>query len=218
MRINNYKFIELISEIHQVGPVIEYGSLRVSNEQAAYNDLRKFFKKLKYKGCDKTKGNGVDTVDDLVNSSLATGSAGTLLCCETLEHIFEVHKAAKQLVRLLNKKGLLIVTIPSGDFPIHWMPDYWRMTPEALDKLFEKIPYRTVLFQGKLDSPHTVMGAFTFNQELHIRLRNHLSVNVHKIPGLTIGEKIYAWLDIMTYHKQRVEYDKQFGVDYKRFI
>ena len=205
MRENIYKYIELISQIHKAGPVVEWGSRKVSVEQSATNDLRPLFKRLKYIGCDVTKGKGVDKVDNLVTSKLPSDFASTILCCETLEHVFDIHKAAKQLIRVINKKnGLIVVSVPSGDFPIHWPPDYWRMTPEAMDKLFEKVPYRTVLFQGRLEQPHTVLGVFTFNKNIHNNVKTHLFENMASIPSYNLkGENIYLWINAQTYCLQR---------------
>src|SRR5208337_314921 len=46
-----------------------------------------------YVGCDMRPGPGVDRVEDVSASNLPDGSAGTVLCIETFEHVFEVRRA-----------------------------------------------------------------------------------------------------------------------------
>ena len=216
MKENAYRFIELASQVHQKEQIVEYGSRRVADEQSKMNNLRLLFKGKSYLGLDATAGEGVDVVDDLVHSTLISGSVGTVLCCETLEHVFEVQEAAKQLIRIVSNNGLILVTVPSGDFPLHWFPDYWRMSPEAMDKLFESVPYRIVLFQGKFHAPHTVLGAFTFDSGVYVKVREHLFANMTSIPAYKKGEGIYLWVNAETYYEQRAKTAKSlYSVTYR---
>ena len=77
-------------------------------------------------------GPGVDRVEDVTAISLPDESAGTVLCIETFEHVFEVSKAFDEVFRLLKPGGIFVITSPLN-FRIHGYPDdYWRMTPNCL--------------------------------------------------------------------------------------
>ena len=46
-------------------------------------------------------GPGVDRVEDVSAMTLADASAGTILCLETFEHVFEVRRAFDEVDRVL---------------------------------------------------------------------------------------------------------------------
>ena len=90
--------------------------------------------------------------------SLADGVAGTVLCIETFEHVFEVRRAFDEVYRVLEPGGLFVITSPLN-FRIHGYPDdYWRMTPNCLRRMMEPYAARLTGYQGYHKFPHTVMG------------------------------------------------------------
>ena len=103
-------------------------------------------------------GPGVDRVEDVTAVNLPDASAGTILCIETFEHVFEVRRAFDEVFRLLKPGGIFVITSPLN-FRIHGYPDdYWRMTPNCLRRLLEPYAARLTGFQGYHAFPHTVMG------------------------------------------------------------
>ena len=111
------------------GPCFEFGSYQVDGQEG-YANLRRLFAHKNYVGCDMRPGPGVDRVEDVTAISLPDESAGTVLCIETFEHVFEVSKAFNEVFRLLKPGGIFVITSPLN-FRIHGYPDdYWRMTPE----------------------------------------------------------------------------------------
>jgi SAM-dependent methyltransferase len=137
------------------GRVLEFGARRVAGQDETA-DLRSLFPGREYVGCDAHAGTGVDRVDDISRSSFAAESAGTIVCVETLEHVFAVHDAFSEMHRVIQPGGLLVVTTPMR-FPIHDYPeDYWRMTPACINRLASAFPFRVVGSQGCDDFPHTV--------------------------------------------------------------
>ncbi|HEV3166064.1 MAG TPA: methyltransferase domain-containing protein, partial [Isosphaeraceae bacterium] len=89
---------------------------------------------------------------------LADGVAGSVLCIETFEHVFEVRKAFDEVFRILKPGGLFVITSPLN-FRIHGYPDdYWRMTPQCLRRMLAPYAARVVGFQGHRSFPHTVMA------------------------------------------------------------
>ncbi len=48
----------------------------------------------------------------LRRSACRTESAGTVLCIETFEHVFEVRRAFDEVFRMLKPGGLFVITSP----------------------------------------------------------------------------------------------------------
>jgi SAM-dependent methyltransferase len=158
MRDHNKAFCGLIAENFDCpGPVFEFGSYQVDGQEG-YANLRGLFATKNYIGCDMRPGPGVDRVEDVTSINLPDGSAGTVLCIETFEHVFAVSKAFDEVFRLLKPGGIFVITSPLN-FRIHGYPDdYWRMTPNCLRRHLSTYAARLSGFQGYDAFPHTVMG------------------------------------------------------------
>jgi SAM-dependent methyltransferase len=158
MRDHNKAFCRLVAETFECpGPVYEFGSFQVEG-QVDYADLRGFFAGKDYVGCDMRPGPGVDRVEDVSALSLADESAGTVLCIETFEHVFEVRRAFDEVFRVLKPGGLFVITSPLN-FRIHGYPDdYWRMTPNCLRRMMTPYAGRLTGYQGYHKFPHSVMS------------------------------------------------------------
>ncbi|MHB1036449.1 MAG: class I SAM-dependent methyltransferase [Pirellulales bacterium] len=158
MRDHVRAFVEVAAAAFELGgPVYEFGSYQVP-EQAGLGDLRPFFPGRQYVGCDMREGPGVDRVEDLARLNLPDGIARTILCVDTLEHVFEVRRAVDEMIRALAPGGILLVSVPM-DFRVHSYPDdYWRLTPSCLRRLFEPLGAALIGWQGVENFPHTVFG------------------------------------------------------------
>ena len=158
MRDHNKAFCRLAAEGFDCpGPIYEFGSFQVEG-QVEYADLRQFFPGKPFVGCDMRPGPGVDRVEDVSAISLPDGTAGTILCIETFEHVFEVRRAFDEVFRVLKPGGFFVITSPLN-FRIHGYPDdYWRMTPSCLRRMLEPYAARLVGFQGYHKFPHSVMA------------------------------------------------------------
>jgi SAM-dependent methyltransferase len=156
MRDNVRAFVEVASKTFELkGPVYEFGSFQVEGQEGAA-DLRTLFPGQPYVGCDMRAGPGVDRIEDLGELSLADESARTIICVDTLEHVFEARRAADELVRVLAPGGTLLVTTPF-EFYIHGYPnDYWRLTPACWQRLLADLDHVLVGWQGPGKHPHTV--------------------------------------------------------------
>src|SRR5262249_41967197 len=138
-------------------PIYEFGSFQVAGQEALA-DVRPLFAGKRFVGCDAREGPGVDRVEDLRKLSLASGSAGSALLLETLEHTADPVAALREVERVLAPDGLALVT-SCLDFKIHAYPeDYFRFTPSGIDALLAPFPHRLVGFQGHPKFPHTVFG------------------------------------------------------------
>jgi SAM-dependent methyltransferase len=158
MRDHTKAFCRLAAETFDCpGPVYEFGSYQVEG-QVEYADLRGLFAGTPYVGCDMRPGPGVDRVEDVSALTLGDATAGTVLCIETFEHVFEVRRAFDEVFRVLQPGGLFLITSPLN-FRIHGYPDdYWRMTPQCLRRLMAPYEARLVGYQGYHKFPHTVMA------------------------------------------------------------
>ena len=158
MRDHNKAFCRFTAETFDCpSPVVEFGSYQVEG-QVDYADLRSYFGGKDYLGCDMRPGPGVDRVEDVSAISLEDGTAGTVLCIETFEHVFEVRRAFDEVYRVLKPGGLFVITSPLN-FRIHGYPDdYWRMTPSCLARMLAVYQGRVTGFQGHHKFPHSVMG------------------------------------------------------------
>jgi SAM-dependent methyltransferase len=158
MRDHNKALCSLVAETFDCPePIFEFGSYEVEGQEG-YANLRGLFPGRKYVGCDMRAGPGVDRVEDVTAISLPDQSAGTVLCIETFEHVFEVRRAFDEVFRILRPGGIFVITAPLN-FRIHGYPDdYWRMTPSCLRRLLSCYPARVSGHQGYRAFPHTVMG------------------------------------------------------------
>ena len=158
MRDHNKAFCDLVARTFDCpGPIFEFGSYQVEG-QVEYADLRKLFSGKEYVGCDMRPGPGVDRVEDVSAIKLPDASAGTVLCIETFEHVFEVRRAFDEVYRILKPGGLFVITSPLN-FRIHGYPDdYWRMTPNCLRRMLAPYDARLTGYQGYHKFPHSVMG------------------------------------------------------------
>ncbi|MBX3413690.1 MAG: class I SAM-dependent methyltransferase [Pirellulales bacterium] len=158
MRENVRAFVELAAESFGLeGPVYEFGSYQVET-QGAISDLRTCFRGRRYIGCDMRPGPGVDRLEDLAQLSLPDECAQTIVCVDTLEHVFEARRAVEEMIRVLAPGGVLLVAAPL-DFYLHNYPeDYWRLSPTCVDRLLTPLAATIVGSQGVESYPHTVFG------------------------------------------------------------
>lgn len=158
MHNNIRSFVTSVAEsFPTVGPVYEFGSYIVPGQEGI-GDLRSVFPGRKYVGCDMREGPGVDRVEDLSRLTIASDSLSTILCVETLEHVFEVRRAVDELMRVLAPGGLLAISVPFNH-RLHAHPDdYWRISPSCLSGLLAPLAATVVGWQGVDKFPHSVFA------------------------------------------------------------
>jgi SAM-dependent methyltransferase len=158
MRDHNKIFCKLAAETFDCpGPIVEFGSYQVEGQED-YANLRSFFPGKPYIGCDMRLGPGVDRVEDVTAIKMGDRTAGTVLCIETFEHVFQVWRAFDEVYRILKPGGVFVITSPLN-FRIHAYPDdYWRMTPSCLRRMMTPYDAKVTGFQGHDKFPHSVMA------------------------------------------------------------
>jgi SAM-dependent methyltransferase len=152
------QFVKICAETLPIlEPIYEFGSLQVPGQEG-FADLRPLFPGKKYVGADMREGPGVDVILNLHYIDLPSGSVGTVLILETLEHVEFPRKAIKEVHRILKSNGILIIS-STMNWPIHDHPyDYWRFTPNAFLSLLKPFTSSFVDYAGDSDFPHTVVG------------------------------------------------------------
>ena len=184
MRENVRAFVETaVAAFDLAGPVYEFGSYLVPGQEELA-DLRPLFPGRRYIGCDMRAGPGVDRVEDVARLSLPDGCAETIVCVETLEHVFEARRAVEELIRVLAPGGVLLLAAPF-DFRVHDYPsDYWRLTPSCIARLLSPLPASIVGWQGVASHPHTVFG---------VACKTPVGARFHRGAGRFV-EGFQAWL------------------------
>lgn len=77
-----------------------------------------------------------------------------IICLTVLEHIYDFHKAIKNIYNSIKPNGILVITVPLL-YPLHDEPnDYWRFTEHSIRKLLKKF--------SKIKIKHSGIKSFPF--------------------------------------------------------
>lgn len=201
MRPHIRQFIEAAVDTFPLGgPIYEFGSFQVAGQESI-NDLRPLFLGQSYVGCDFRPGPGVDRVEDVSALTLADETAGTILCLETLEHVFETRRAIDEILRVLKPGGAVLISTPFH-FHIHGYPsDYWRLTPSCLERLLSPLAATVVGYQGPEKTPHTVF-ALGFKAPASVDLAGRVEIFLTQFQKRL--EQLEGSVDRWTRHWQRL--------------
>ena len=163
-------------------PVVEIGSYVVDDSMKAF-DVRSCCAGKDFYGVDLRQGFGVDIMGDVGSLPFLANSIGTLLCFDTIEHVWDIYAAFKEVARVLKKDGVAVIS-SVFNFKIHPCPhDFWRFTPEALDKLTEGFPYKILGYQGYRKRPRHVFTV-VFGKEYRAQdLENQIAVFKRLLQG-----------------------------------
>jgi SAM-dependent methyltransferase len=92
------------------------------------------------------------------------GQFGTVVCTEVLEHTPSPWVVTREIHRVLQPHGHLILTVPFW-VPIHEkrrLSDYWRFTPKAVARLLEEFTIVTLKTSGTETKP---LGIYVYAQK-----------------------------------------------------
>lgn len=183
MRDHVKQIIRIIAErIDLPEPIVELGSLQVEG-QVGYADLRPFFLGKHYIGCDFREGPGVDRIENSeIGLSFKDSTIGSVISCDTFEHIFEIFKTIREIERVLVTGGIL-VAVSVMYWPIHGYPhDYWRFSPECFRRLLESFADSIIISLGDERFPHTVMGMSRKGQIFPASFRDEIKRSILGLP------------------------------------
>lgn len=118
-----YKFIDK--------QILDVGSLDING---SYRDIFQ-----NYTGLDIVAGKNVDIVaENPYKYPLPDNSYEVVISGQTLEHVEDTHKFIKELARVA--KEMVCIIVPANGIPEHRHPvDCWRVWPDGLKFLFEKV-------------------------------------------------------------------------------
>lgn len=148
MRPQIREFVQRVNDaVSLPQPIVEFGSYRCHNQETLA-DLRPLFPGVEYIGCDVRPGMGVDEIRDAEHSGFRSGSVGTVLLLEMLEHAKRPQQVCAGAYDILRSGGFLLAS-SHFLFPVHDEPiDYWRFTPAAFDLLLEQFESRLIIPVG----------------------------------------------------------------------
>ena len=148
MRKSVKEFVEAcVGALDFAEPIYEFGSLQVEGQEG-FADLRVLNPEKIYVGCDLREGRGVDRVLDLHALDLPDGTAGSILCVDTLEHVEFPRRAVAEMLRVLKPGGIIVIS-STMYFPIHEHPhDFWRFTPDGFASLLGEFEYSLIESAG----------------------------------------------------------------------
>lgn len=76
-----------------------------------------------------------------------------ILCLNVLEHLFDFHKAIKNIHGALKPGGTAVISVPVF-YPLHDEPnDYWRFTEHSIKKLLQNFSKLIIKFSGIQEYP-----------------------------------------------------------------
>jgi SAM-dependent methyltransferase len=183
--------------------VVEFGSRVIETADVECDtNLRMYFPNVEYIGCDIQEGRGVDRIDSWGKClTFADFSIGTLLAIGTLEHVADPWQAMRQSYNVLQPQGVMLIAT-HFDFPLHHLPDYWRVSPQGMEKLLGRFE-RRVYFQGSIAMPHAIIGVASKSKEVLDQVSGYIEQHLCEIPALFEGDMIYKWIDEKTYNELR---------------
>lgn len=100
----------------------------------------------------------IDHLEDLSKLPFRDGSARTVICVGTLEHVFEPRKAVDEMIRILAPGGLFVVGTVGGGASARQPNHCWHFTPNSMQRLISNLDASVVGWQGPETAPHAVFG------------------------------------------------------------
>lgn len=161
---------EAVSKIDISGDVLDYGGGR----NAKY---------LKYlSGADSLKSANIDPGIDpthLVEPGdplpFDDNSFDTIVCFNTLEHIYDAYASIEEIYRVLKPGGKAVVTVPFI-FRIHGHPDdYSRFTPSWWKETYTRVGFSKTSLQPLIWGRYTTAGSIMGFRGLFPRVKFHFA-------------------------------------------
>ena len=194
--IQQTELIRSLAGIMQ-GPILEIGSKRYGGPPIFFDYRQLFPDTVRYVGADIEEGEGVDVVIDMTaDSSVIKERLGgtqfkTIICLSVMEHVKDIMSFARNVESLLDRDGMLILSVPFV-WEIHAYPDdYWRFTPGAVEFL-----YPAIRFDPLMSCLHTDTGRLARLADIRDDMNKFVKM-IYKPAGA--GKTMGSRLRIMTY-------------------
>ena len=186
-----------------MGPYLEVGSKDYGSTQvlrAIYSDTDTYI------GADMQNGSGVDVVLNFtqefkeIDAKLKGLRFGTIFCLSVLEHCEQPFIMAENLTALLKPEGKICLSVPFA-WKFHGYPsDYWRFTPEGVEKLFPKLQFNRANYlvstsrKFEFYRPDTEIGKIKFSFKTQIKNGHFIRAISVKLLRALSKAGILRWL------------------------
>jgi SAM-dependent methyltransferase len=123
--------------------ILDIGSMDING---SYADLFSGKPSWKYTGLDTSEGKNVDiVVKDAYNYPIEDCTYDVVISGQVMEHVEDLHAFIKEATRVLKIGGFMCMIAPLK-FKLHRYPvDCWRIFPDGMKFLLEKVANLTVL-------------------------------------------------------------------------
>ncbi len=147
----------------------------------------------------------VDRLEDLAGLPFADAVAGTVIAINSLEHVFEPHRAVAEMRRVLAPGGMLLVASHLDARSPHFLYRYWKPTPHAVQRLLTGFEATLIGWQGADSDAHTLLaiaskppapGGFAAGVGLFLdRFQRRLSEAAARVPwSRRLKRLLIGWL------------------------
>jgi len=167
----------------------------------------KFFKNtITYLGIDANKNSKADIIAAAEYLPFRDDSFDVVICTQVLEHMEDPKKSLIEIKRVLNEKGVLLLSTHGFWLEEHEVKDYWRWTLQGLKKLLKECNL-TLHYTSSMKPTASLMQTLLFfiPQKVFfspvIALLNILSIGLNFILK-NRGPKLYSVHFIIAKHSK----------------
>lgn len=187
------------------GRVLDLGS---KSGTSSYYDYIKMEPGVRITYTDIVPGPDVIEVDIEKTLPFEEETFDTVIAFHLLEHVYNLEKIPAEVLRILKPGGTLIVAVPFL-YEYHGDPhDYWRMTDQAVHRIFTSVCFETRSIESVGEGLATFAGTKIFSQMLPSFLKPF---------GLVLGYCLTTGLDrFINRFARRIDgryYSERFGTD-----
>jgi SAM-dependent methyltransferase len=101
----------------------------------------------------------IDRLEDLDRLPFEDAVAGSVVCENALQYVFEPRRTVAEMVRILAPGGLLVLAESTRSPAAAGAPErYWTIHPSAIGRLFSELSGTLIGWIGPDAAPHTVFG------------------------------------------------------------
>lgn len=182
------------------GSVLDVGG-KAQNKRGGYRPNLDSVKSWEYLNLDESSS--PDYLMDVKDLGQINKTFDCILLCEVLEHVEFPEKLVDDCLTILNKEGILIISIPFM-YPFHPDPtDYQRWSIQKIDKVLEnkKVSYEVKNMGGLFSVIHDLVHFTIYN---NLPSSNFTSVIYRGFAKIIIsGFKILSLLDTFIFSNQK---------------
>ena len=153
---------------------------------------------------------------DATNLNYESNAFNSVLCIEVLEHIDDYHQAVREINRILQVDGYLVISLPYR----HWFPTYYKLmghfrhyTRESVTFLLENHGFKIIEYLPNHPNWHRIANYLYILARLYAKFINIFSRN----KDLSQINVPFTNTNLIKYLHSKIEfiYEKDSQLDYK---